>query len=201
MIWAFIKSIRGSDVDAGLYWLARMLAAGEDARFIARRLVILASEDIGMADPDCPAGGRCRGPGGGVRRAARGPAQPGPGRRPPGQRAQVQPGDRGPRRRPGRRGRTAGRPGAGPPARRPLPGRRPARPRAGLPVPPRRRAGLGGPALPARPPRRAGATTRRRTTATEPDRVARWLRDRRGDRAAEQTSGEQRRWPARRGPM
>ena len=48
---AFIKSIRGSDVDAGLYWLARMLAAGEDARLIARRLVILASEDVGMADP------------------------------------------------------------------------------------------------------------------------------------------------------
>ena len=51
MISAFIKSIRGSDADAGLYWLARMLAAGEDARFVARRLVILASEDIGMADP------------------------------------------------------------------------------------------------------------------------------------------------------
>ena len=51
VISAFIKSIRGSDADAGLYWLARMLAAGEDARFIARRLVILASEDIGMADP------------------------------------------------------------------------------------------------------------------------------------------------------
>ncbi|MBV9951014.1 MAG: replication-associated recombination protein A [Acidimicrobiia bacterium] len=51
VISAFIKSIRGSDVDAGLYWLAVMLEAGEDARFIARRLVILASEDIGMADP------------------------------------------------------------------------------------------------------------------------------------------------------
>jgi putative ATPase len=51
VISAFIKSIRGSDVDAGLYWLARMLEAGEDARFIARRLVILASEDVGMADP------------------------------------------------------------------------------------------------------------------------------------------------------
>ncbi len=50
VISAFIKSIRGSDADAGLYWLARMLEAGEDARFIARRLVILASEDIGMAD-------------------------------------------------------------------------------------------------------------------------------------------------------
>jgi putative ATPase len=48
---AFIKSIRGSDVDAGLYWLARMLTAGEDPRLIARRLVILASEDVGMADP------------------------------------------------------------------------------------------------------------------------------------------------------
>ena len=50
IISAFIKSIRGSDPDAGLYWLARMLEAGEDARYIARRLVILASEDIGMAD-------------------------------------------------------------------------------------------------------------------------------------------------------
>ncbi len=50
VVSAFIKSIRGSDPDAGLYWLARMLDAGEDARFIARRLVILASEDVGMAD-------------------------------------------------------------------------------------------------------------------------------------------------------
>ena len=48
---AFIKSIRGSDVDAALHYLARMMAAGEDPRFIARRLVILASEDIGLADP------------------------------------------------------------------------------------------------------------------------------------------------------
>ncbi len=48
---AFIKSIRGSDPDAGLYYLAQMLTAGEDARFIARRLVILASEDVGNADP------------------------------------------------------------------------------------------------------------------------------------------------------
>ncbi|MCU1494175.1 MAG: putative ATPase [Acidimicrobiaceae bacterium] len=51
IISAFIKSIRGSDPDAGVYWLARLLAAGEDPRFVARRLVILASEDIGMADP------------------------------------------------------------------------------------------------------------------------------------------------------
>ena len=48
---AFIKSVRGSDVDAALHYLARMVVAGEDPRFIARRLVILASEDIGMADP------------------------------------------------------------------------------------------------------------------------------------------------------
>ena len=51
VISAFIKSMRGSDPDAAVYWLARMLEAGEDARFIARRMVILASEDIGMADP------------------------------------------------------------------------------------------------------------------------------------------------------
>ena len=47
---AFIKSMRGSDVDAALHWLARMLVAGEDPRFIARRLIIFASEDVGMAD-------------------------------------------------------------------------------------------------------------------------------------------------------
>jgi len=51
VISAFIKSVRGSDVDAALHYLARMIEAGEDARFIARRLIILASEDIGMADP------------------------------------------------------------------------------------------------------------------------------------------------------
>jgi putative ATPase len=50
VISAFIKSIRGSDPDAGVYWLARMLDAGEDPLFIARRLVILASEDVGLAD-------------------------------------------------------------------------------------------------------------------------------------------------------
>jgi putative ATPase len=50
-ISALIKSVRGSDPDAGLYWLARMLEGGEDVRFLARRLVILASEDVGNADP------------------------------------------------------------------------------------------------------------------------------------------------------
>ncbi|MCI1749421.1 MAG: replication-associated recombination protein A [Acidipropionibacterium sp.] len=51
VISAFIKSVRGSDADAALHWLARMIEAGEDARFIARRLIVLASEDIGMAAP------------------------------------------------------------------------------------------------------------------------------------------------------
>ena len=52
IISAFIKSIRGSDPDAAVYWLARMVAAGEDPKFIARRLVISASEDIGLANPN-----------------------------------------------------------------------------------------------------------------------------------------------------
>jgi len=50
-ISAFIKSVRGSDPDAALYWLAKMLAAGEEPRFILRRLIVLAGEDIGLADP------------------------------------------------------------------------------------------------------------------------------------------------------
>jgi putative ATPase len=51
VVSAFIKSMRGSDADAALFWLARMLEAGEDPRFVARRMVILASEDVGLADP------------------------------------------------------------------------------------------------------------------------------------------------------
>jgi putative ATPase len=51
-ISAFIKSVRGSDPDAALYWLSKMVAAGEDPRFILRRLYILAAEDIGLADPN-----------------------------------------------------------------------------------------------------------------------------------------------------
>ena len=50
-ISAFIKSMRGSDADAALYWLAKMIHAGEDPRFIARRIVICAAEDVGLADP------------------------------------------------------------------------------------------------------------------------------------------------------
>ena len=52
IISAFIKSVRGSDPDAAVYWLARLIAGGEDPKFIARRLVILASEDIGLANPN-----------------------------------------------------------------------------------------------------------------------------------------------------
>ena len=52
IVSAFIKSIRGSDPDAAIYWLARMIAGGEDPKFIARRLVISASEDIGLANPN-----------------------------------------------------------------------------------------------------------------------------------------------------
>ncbi|MFC5824480.1 replication-associated recombination protein A [Nonomuraea insulae] len=53
VISAFIKSMRGSDADAALHYLARMIEAGEDPRFIARRIVIFASEDVGLADPTC----------------------------------------------------------------------------------------------------------------------------------------------------
>ena len=124
---AFIKSIRGSDVDAALHYLARMLEAGEDPRFVARRIVISASEDIGEADPSAlplavaaaqavqligmpEAQDRAR-PGRGAPRAG----------------AEVErllPRDR---RGLGRRPRRAGRAGAAAPARRPLPGRGPAR--------------------------------------------------------------------------
>ena len=52
LISAMIKSVRGSDADAAIYWMARILAAGEDPAFVARRLVILASEDIGLANPN-----------------------------------------------------------------------------------------------------------------------------------------------------
>ncbi len=126
VISAFIKSIRGSDVDAGLYWLGRMLAAGEDARFIARRLVILASEDIGMADPTVALDRRRGGPSGGVRGPPGSPAEPGPGRHPSGQRPEVQQRRGRPGRGPGRRGGSAGRAGARPTCATPATGAPPA---------------------------------------------------------------------------
>ena len=126
---AFIKSIRGSDVDAALHYLARMLEAGEDPRFVARRIVISAAEDVGMADPDGAADRRRGGPGRAADRHAGRPDHPGRGRGAPGHRAEVQrrvhgnqPGDR---RRPGRARERHSRP----PARRPLPGLQAAGPR------------------------------------------------------------------------
>ena len=78
VISAFIKSVRGSDVQASLHYLARMLGAGEDPRFVARRLIILASEDIGLADPTALTDGGRRGRGRGHDRDAGGPHHPGP---------------------------------------------------------------------------------------------------------------------------
>ena len=94
-ISALIKSIRGSDPDAALYWLARMLEGGEDVRFLARRLVILASEDVGNADPAGAAAGRGRGAGLRVGRPARVPADAGPGGDLSGLCAEVERGDGG----------------------------------------------------------------------------------------------------------
>ena len=89
-ISAWIKATRGSDPDASLYYLAVMLEGGEDPRFIARRMVILASEDIGNADPQALGGRDRRGRGGRPRRAARVRAQPRPGGDLPGARAEVE---------------------------------------------------------------------------------------------------------------
>ncbi len=166
-ISALIKSVRGSDPDAGLYWMARMLEAGEDPRFLARRMVILASEDIGLADPQAllvaEAAARAveyvglpeaalnlaeaviylaRAPKSNAVVVALGRAQ-----------ADV------------RSARGAG--GAGPSARRPLQERRLARARRGLRLPPRRPLGRRRPAVPSGRPGgpcvlRADAPRRRR---------------------------------------
>ena len=117
---ALIKSIRGSDVDAALHYLARMVEAGEDPRFIARRLVISASEDIGMADPTALLTAVAAADAVALHRHARGPLPAGPRRRPPGHGAQVQRRHRGDRRVGRRRARRAGRAGAARAARRPL---------------------------------------------------------------------------------
>ena len=83
-ISAWIKATRASDPDASLYYLAVMLEGGEDPRFIARRMVILASEDIGNADPQALVVANAAAAGGGPGGPARVPAQPRPGRRLPG---------------------------------------------------------------------------------------------------------------------
>ena len=166
VISAFIKSIRGSDPDAGIYWLARMLEAGEDARFIARRLVILASEDVGMADPQAlvvaDAAARA------VEFVGLPEAQLNLAQAvihlataPKSNRVGARHLERPRGRAQGRRRR-----GADPPARRPLPGRQGPRPRQGLRLPSRRSPGLGAAALPAGRRRRPDRTTSPRRTGT-----------------------------------
>ena len=91
VISAFIKSIRGSDPQAAVYYLARMLEAGEDARFIVRRMIIFASEDVGLADPTALLVAVAAAQARRARRPARGPAQPVAGGDPPGDGAEEQP--------------------------------------------------------------------------------------------------------------
>ena len=138
VISAFIKSVRGSDADAALHYLARMVEAGEDPRFIARRLVILASEDIGLADPTALTTAVAAAQAVQLIGMPEAPAQPGPGHDRAGAGAEVERRDQGDRRRQRRRARREDRPGAQPPARRPLRGVEEARARQGLPVRPRR---------------------------------------------------------------
>src|SRR5260221_7451691 len=78
VISAFIKSIRGSDADAALHYLARMIEAGEDPRFIPRRLIVHASEDVGVGDPSALQGAVAPAPAGAVLGAAAGPVNPRP---------------------------------------------------------------------------------------------------------------------------
>ncbi len=137
-ISAFIKSMRGSDPDAAVYYLAAMLEGGEDARFIARRMIVLASEDIGNADPRGARRRRGRGAGRRARRTARGAAQSRAGGDLPRARAEVECELCRPR------GSDPGRPGAwqrppsGRASERRLPGCEEARPRRRLRVPARR---------------------------------------------------------------
>ncbi len=130
-ISAFIKSMRGSDPDAAVYYLAAMLEGGEDARYVARRMIVLASEDIGNADPR-------------ARRAARSAPEPGPGRDLPCAGAEVERVVRGAQGGRGRRPRAR----RGAPARlaagHELSGREEARPGQGLRLPARRPARVRG---------------------------------------------------------
>ena len=96
---AFIKSMRGSDPDAAIYWLAVMIAGGEDPKFIARRVIVFASEDVGNADPRALEVAVAAAARGGVRRPAGGAHQPRPGRRLRGAGAEVERGHHGHRRR------------------------------------------------------------------------------------------------------
>ena len=112
-ISAWIKATRGSDPDASLYYLAVMLEGGEDPRFIVRRMVILASEDIGNADPGALSRGHRRGTGGRARRAARGALRARAGGHLPRAGAEVRRRRARARRRGDSRARARGRAGAG----------------------------------------------------------------------------------------
>ncbi len=103
-ISAFIKSLRGSDPDAAIYWLARMIEAGEDPLFIVRRMVILAAEDVGLADPQALVVATAVSAGGALRRHAGGVSTDGRVRHLPGVGAEEQ--LRPERLRPRRRRRT-----------------------------------------------------------------------------------------------
>ena len=116
VISAFIKSMRGSDVDAALHYLARMLVAGEDARFIARRLVIFASEDVGMADPTALQTASAAAQAVQLIGLPGGADQPRPRGDPLCHGAEVQRGHRRHRRGPRGRARRCGRPGAATPS-------------------------------------------------------------------------------------
>ena len=131
-ISAWIKSTRGSDPDASLYYLAAMLEGGEDPRFIARRMIILASEDIGNADPQALPGRRRRRARGRARRHARGAVRARPGGDLPVAGAEVERRHARDRRRPRLHPRPRRRaPAARAPQRR-LPGRGEPRPRRRL---------------------------------------------------------------------
>ena len=151
-ISAWIKSTRGSDPDASLYYLAAMLEGGEDARFIARRMVVLASEDVGNADPQALSGRRRGGARGRARRAAGVHVRARAGGDLPVAGAEVQRGRAGAGRRP----RAHPRARRGAPAGRAALGRVSRRARAG----PRPRLRL--PARPSRPRQRPGAPARGR---------------------------------------
>ena len=115
---AFIKSLRGNDPDAALYWLAAMIAAGEDPQFIARRLIISASEDVGNADPRALQVAVAAAAGARLRRPARGAVRPRPGDDLHRHRAEVEPVRRGLLGRRGRRRRARLAAGAAPPPER-----------------------------------------------------------------------------------
>ncbi len=147
-ISAFIKSMRGSDPDAAVYYLASMIAGGEDPKFIARRMIVFASEDVGNADPQALAGGHRGRARRGVRGAARVPHQPEPGGDVPGSGPQEQRRLQGGRRGAGRRAPRGQPAPAAPPAQRQLPRREGTRSRRGVQVPARERR-LGRAAVPA----------------------------------------------------